>query len=1035
MKLKLYQTKLLIIFALLGVYLIGYYSAVFEGKILSWWSDLFWTLASLVAALRSWLTAKSCPNRHEGTAWLFFSLAAFSWFIGMLIWDYYEIFGGKLIPFPSVGDWFFMGYALFFIVGIFYYHSQSRSLHNFMIRAANLGIIISTVIIFCFFLLSSVLEQSENPFSYKIYALSHSILTIAAFLFGLYCYWFYIWKKNKQSFQLLLISLFIFAITDTLYAFQLLGQTFNASSYLNVYWLLAFALHYLGAVVQDQVNYDESKKHIYDEPLTGMIHFAKYEAIMPAICLISIFIFYYFFKENLNHLSNTFILVISATFIFFLGMREWYSNQLETALIKEVRDSELHIKTIINTLPDLVWLKDIQGIYLNCNSKFEHLFGKKESEIIGKSDYDFVNKELADFFRENDKITMAMAMGNSNTNEEEVVYADDGHKEILETIKTPFFSSNGGLLGTLGIGRDITSRKQSEETLKEQHEYLQSIIDGVYDPIMVIKEDYSIDLMSSRLFETIKDSLTNNSDHPKCYEVSHHRTTPCDGIDHPCPLNQTLKSKNHTVMVHEHFGLDGKKCYVEISASPLFDKDKNCIGIIESSRDITTHLKVQDELREQKKSLAFQAHHDALTGLPNRVLFNDRLKQGIEKSKRNRTKMALLFIDLDHFKEINDSLGHDIGDKVLKIATQRLNDVIRNEDTLARLGGDEFTILMEELIQGQDASILAGKIVKIIAQPIIIEDHCLYISSSIGISLYPDDGCSAHDLLKYADTAMYKAKDEGRNNFQYYRSEMTELAFERVVMEANLRAALKEEEFVVYYQPQMNGNTNKLTGMEALVRWQHPIMGLVSPAKFIPLAESTGIIIELDQFVMKTAMMRLVDWCSQGLNPGRLALNLAIKQLQQKDFINILKNLINETQCKPEWLEFEVTEGQIMTNPEAAIKVLKQISELGIELSVDDFGTGYSSLSYLKKLPINKLKIDQSFVRNLPEDEEDAAIAKSVIALSQSLNLKIIAEGVETNEQKHFLINNGCENIQGYFYSKPMPDQEMEKYIKKNNLV
>ncbi|MFA6196535.1 MAG: EAL domain-containing protein [Sulfurimonas sp.] len=434
-------------------------------------------------------------------------------------------------------------------------------------------------------------------------------------------------------------------------------------------------------------------------------------------------------------------------------------------------------------------------------------------------------------------------------------------------------------------------------------------------------------------------------------------------------------------------------------------------------------------LKAQKNALHYQANHDALTGLANRILFNDRLEQSIIKAKNNSTKIALFFIDLDHFKKINDSLGHEIGDKILKVVTQRLNETICKEATLARLGGDEFSIIVEELRQGQDASLLANKLIELLSQPITIEDNLLYISSSIGISIYPDDGVSAQNLVKYADAAMYKAKDEGRNNFQYYSAEMTELAFERVVMDASLREALKNENFVVYYQPQVNGENNELIGMEALVRWQHSTMGLIAPSKFIPLAEETGMIIPLDQYVMRCAMKQMTKWYKEGFNPGVVALNLAIKQLHQKDFIPMLENMLKETECKAEWIELEVTESQIMTNPEEAIKILKQINAMGIKLAVDDFGTGYSSLSYLKRLPIDKLKIDQSFIRDLPEDEEDASITRAVIALSKSLNLRVIAEGVETKEQKEFLVKNGCSNIQGYFYAKPMPANEMEKVL------
>jgi len=593
------------------------------------------------------------------------------------------------------------------------------------------------------------------------------------------------------------------------------------------------------------------------------------------------------------------------------------------------------------------------------------------------------------------------------------------HKELAESVQQATVLNET-------LERKVQART---EDLESQYQYLQSVIDAIEDPVMVIAEDYTVTLMNAAVSKQLDERFILDSEHPKCYEISHQRSTPCDDRQHPCPHKEVFKTNQHMTVIHDHANLDGEQHYVELAATPLFDSEQRCIGLIESARDITAHLEVQDNLRDQKSILDHQAHHDPLTGLPNRLLFNDRLEQSIEKAKRNETKVALLFVDLDHFKEINDSLGHDIGDEILIAVTKRLDELIRKEDTFARLGGDEFTVILEDLINGQDASRLAQKILEVLALPFTIKEHLLYISSSIGISLYPTDGYITHDLLKYADAAMYKAKDKGRNNFQYYSAEMTELAFERVEMETNLRTALQKGEFVVYYQPQINGKTNKLVGMEALVRWQNPKMGLVSPAKFIPLAESTGLIVELDQFVMKTAMKQVALWYKQGLNPGRLALNLAIKQLQQGNFINILKNIIKETECKVEWLELEVTEGQIMTNPDCAIKMLNQISALGISLAIDDFGTGYSSLSYIKKLPINKLKIDQSFIQDLPSDDEDVAIVRAVVAMAKSLNLSLIAEGVETKAQKDFLVNNECKDIQGYYYSKPISSNEMETYL------
>jgi diguanylate cyclase (GGDEF)-like protein len=402
----------------------------------------------------------------------------------------------------------------------------------------------------------------------------------------------------------------------------------------------------------------------------------------------------------------------------------------------------------------------------------------------------------------------------------------------------------------------------------------------------------------------------------------------------------------------------------------------------------------------------------------------------MQRADRERNKVALFFIDLDYFKEINESFGHNVGDMILKNVATLLSSVLRKKDTLARFSGDEFAIVIEDIKSIQDITLLAKKILDVFAKPIELEDRTFYVSASMGISISPDDASSAQNLLRYADSAMYKAKNDGRNNFQFYSTEMTELAFERVVMETSLRAALKHKDFVVYFQPQIDAKEKKLIGMEALVRWNHSVMGIVSPAKFIPLAESSGLIIELDRFVMKSAMTQLAKWYEDGLNPGVLSLNLSVKQLKQKDFIDVFKKMMKKSGCKPEWLEFEVTESQIMTNPQEAIKILNSINELGVRLAVDDFGTGYSSLAYLKKLPIHKLKIDRSFVRDLPDDSEDAGITKAVIALAKSLNLDTIAEGVETKEQKDFIVENGCRNIQGYFYSRPLCATDMESFLK-----
>lgn len=699
---------------------------------------------------------------------------------------------------------------------------------------------------------------------------------------------------------------------------------------------------------------------------------------------------------------------------------------------KEERDrSELYLDTAEVLLVAL----DTNARVTMLNRKGEELLGYKEEELLGKVWFEI--GVLPEDIALNIKSVFSefINMQEVPTKELEHHLITKSGEKLMFSFRTSFlFDNDKKCIGLLSSGMDITQKVKAEEELVKQHTHLSSqynLINNIINTVpscIFWKDKDGIYLGANKLFlddAHLKspDELIGKND----FEMPWGKTEAQLYRDDDLSVMNGLEKRIN--IEESQTDEEGHVITLLTSKVPLID-DSGTIGVLGTYVDITQQRNTEDELKKQKDILYYQAHHDSLTGLPNKVLFNDRLEKAIEAAKRNNTKIALLFIDLDHFKEINDSLGHNFGDEILRNVSNRLREVMRDKDTISRFGGDEFIVVLEELSQVQDASLIANKILDSLSKAIIIGDNTLYVPCSIGISIYPDDGVSTQNLLKFADSAMYKAKDEGRNNYQYYNSTMTELAFERVLMETSLRAALENEEFVVFYQPQVNGATDKLIGMEALVRWQHPTMGLVPPDKFIPLAESTGLIVELDRYVMKTAMTQLSQWYKTGLNPGRLAINLAVKQLKQEDFIETLQKLIHETSCLPDWLELEVTEGQIMANPEEAIKTLQEISDLGIELAIDDFGTGYSSLAYLKKLPIDKLKIDQAFVRELPDDDEDAGITKAVIALAYSLNLKVIAEGVETKEQRDFLVENGCQNIQGYFYSKPIPAAEIEVLLK-----
>lgn len=435
-------------------------------------------------------------------------------------------------------------------------------------------------------------------------------------------------------------------------------------------------------------------------------------------------------------------------------------------------------------------------------------------------------------------------------------------------------------------------------------------------------------------------------------------------------------------------------------------------------------------LKEQIRALSYQASHDALTKLPNRVILVDRLEQAFERVEQTQQHVAVMFIDLDHFKEVNDSYGHETGDALLIEVARIFKETLRPVDTIVRMGGDEFCVLIEDIINLDMIADVAYQLNERLKNPLQVNDKTIYISCSIGISLYPDDATAADMLLRNADSAMYRAKELGRNGYQFYTCEMTQRALERVQLESELRLALANHAFTVVYQPKMNGATHCLIGLEALVRMNDQHGHPIAPNRFIPLAIETGMIVEIDRQVMRTALTQLTRWRNAGLHTGVLSMNLALKQLQQPDFIPFLQQLLQETGAQAEWMELEVTESEVMTNPEVIIPLLESIRSLGICLSIDDFGTGYSSLAYLKRLPITTLKIDQSFVRDLPQDREDAAIVNAIIGLAQSFDIHTIAEGVETKAQKDFLVAAGCHAIQGYFYSKPLIVEQAEAYIR-----
>jgi diguanylate cyclase (GGDEF)-like protein len=446
---------------------------------------------------------------------------------------------------------------------------------------------------------------------------------------------------------------------------------------------------------------------------------------------------------------------------------------------------------------------------------------------------------------------------------------------------------------------------------------------------------------------------------------------------------------------------------------------------IQLEQEITERKSVEKELIIHKEHLVRLAHYDALTSLPNRVFFNEMLNKSINHASRHNKTLAILFIDLDRFKTINDALGHTIGDLVLKEIANRFASTLRAGDVIARLGGDEFIILLNDVVHPKYVSSVAEKILLMCKDPVVVKSHEFFLTTSIGICIYPTDGTSLEDLQKNADMAMYKAKRAGGGNYQYFTQEMNVQAHEHIQLEAALRKAFTNHEFILHYQPKYRLTDGMIVGVEALMRWDSPELGMISPAKFIPLSEETGLIMQLGEWALREACRANKSWQDQGYQPISVAVNLSPKQFRHLDISKLVETVLNETQLSPQSLELEITESAVMDNVAKASSKLNNIKQMGVGISVDDFGTGYTSISYLKQFPINVLKIDQSFIKGIPENQNDLAITSAIIALAHSLDIKVVAEGVETAEQLQFLADQDCDIVQGYYLSRPLPETKL----------
>lgn len=659
-------------------------------------------------------------------------------------------------------------------------------------------------------------------------------------------------------------------------------------------------------------------------------------------------------------------------------------------------------QALIDNFPFMVWLKDRDNRFLTVNRRFAEACAQPAPEgVKGRCDHDLWPDVVASRFVADDRRAIESDQGYSV--EEELTL--HGEPRWFETYRAPVRGEDGELLGTVGFSRDISDRRKIEQELRFAERVFQSTTEG----ILVTDAAGSI-VAVNPAFETItgyrrEDAIGRNP--------------------------RLLKSGRHD----EAFYRDIWRSVNSLGQwrGELWNRRKSgeiypewlTVSVVRDHADAITHYVAVfsdiSTLKFAQERIEFLAYHDSLTRLPNRILLRDRLEHALSRARRERGVLALMFFDLDRFKSVNDTLGHTVGDELLIEVARQIGDLVRASDTLARLGGDEFVLLIEDEADVSQVAAVARKMLDVFARPRSIAGHELTVTTSIGIALYPDDGDDVDTLLKHADLAMYEAKSQGRNNYQFFSPKLTAGAFERLVMENALRGAVMRNELVLHYQPQIDLASGTLTGVEALVRWQHPDLGLVSPGQFISLAEETGIIVDIGAWVLHEACRQMAAWDAAGFKVPQVAVNLSARQIDRDQIVSTTDEALSKAGIGADRLELEVTESMIMRDPEQALGVLGGLRVLGVALAIDDFGTGYSSLTYLRRLPLDRLKIDQSFVHDIGLDPNGEAIVRAVIALARSLGLRTVAEGIETQAQADFLAAEGCDIGQGYLFDKPLP--------------
>jgi diguanylate cyclase (GGDEF)-like protein/PAS domain S-box-containing protein len=695
----------------------------------------------------------------------------------------------------------------------------------------------------------------------------------------------------------------------------------------------------------------------------------------------------------------------------------WVSSAIRDISARRRTEEDLRrLASIVASSDDAIIGKTLEGIITSWNAGAERIYGYSAEEVIGKS----VNM-LVPINRLNEivEILERLRRGEIVDHFETLRTRRDGKELDIEITASPIRDAMERIVGASTIGRDISVRKASEKQLVQMEGKYRGLLEAAPDAIVVVNQSGEIvllNLQTEKQFGYNRDELMGQKVKKIIPEGFAERLI-ADGTR---SVEDALAQQIGSGIELTGRRKDGSEFPIEIMLSPL----KSAEGIL-----VTAAIRDVSVARAMSLQMTHLVQHDFLTGLPNRTLVNDRISQAIAFAQRYTKKVAVLFLDFDGFKHINDSLGHSIGDKLLQSVAKRLVKCVRGSDTVSRQGGDEFVALLLDVGQPEDAGITARRMLQVVSEPHCIDQHDLHITASIGVSIYPDDGLDAETLIKNADTAMYQAKEYGHQSCQFFKPAMSVRAVERQSIEESLRTALERQEFALHYQPKINLRTGDITGAEALIRWTHPVRGQLSPAQFIPVAEACGLILPIGNWVLREACKQAQAWVGAGLPMGTMAVNISALEFGDEKFLDRVFAILKDTGLDPKCLELELTESVLMKRAESTESILMTLRGHGVQLAVDDFGTGYSSLSYLRKFPIDALKIDQSFVRQITATPDETAIVTAVISMGRSLNLRVVAEGVETYEELAFLQAHQCDEAQGYYFSRPVLPEQLAKLL------